>query len=902
MSVTLTIKADVTGVQSALRSVNDLIETAIKQTERLAGATAQVMSAWRKTADAVKDVASSAASAARATQEVAAVAGTTKTEFTNSALAVRTLNRELGTTLALMNSIRGASNALANRGGSSGFGGTTRALALAGGGGSGGGIIDVPFTVNGPNSSARPSSGGSAPSGFFSDRARQSYAPGMADLGISRSIDAALSSAATTARQVVGRGLREAWDDFTTAAKIAAVTAAGLVANSVRLAMKSEPIQGGFAALTSANGLGDQVKVLNELRDAARGTVSDLDLMQSSNKALMLGAARTTEELSLLVEGGRRLGKTMGVDATEGFNLLATGIGRHSSRILDDLGIVVKSQEAYEKYAKSHETTTDKLSEEEKALIFTSAAYEALNKHLRQQGEEQLSAGDKVDRAKTSFENLSKDLGQKFLPVVGEVADKWATFLESLSPDDIESGMKSAVEAAKGAAKSVTEFFLPKNIADDAANIAGDFWNAFANPSKEAFKIVALEMKKFWNDATAQAEAFWESAKQNWKINSSVVVGEVGRAIGSKSMTDAADNAQRESLMAIAKPLMDAKIQNAAIDEQIAGLRATIGENKKNQANAAPDGMLTTATKTTTTSTSAALANATAQREAEDAAREAEKKAKKDAEDALRRETREREKLLHTLEDERAKIQAKIDDYQAANANAAAALRGEDDPTRTIPQRLDALAGTLRGFPSKFSDIGEKLAENAKSMQDAMNDWRESLDKAFVEIGQSIERRANSFLQEGPQDGETVRVRAMKRRAQRDLARQNNAMINEAFRSPDIPKVGILDAQMPSLERALLNLRNADGTTEMQRVQERIADMVNEHARQVEKIRDQEAKILEEQKAAHDAQSKTQDEIISLMGQSISELGVLKADAVSKDKQIAQLQKELERIARLAKR
>ena len=93
--------------------------------------------------------------------------------------------------------------------------------------------------------------------------------------------------------------------------------------------------------------------MVSTLRTASQGTIADTDLMLSANKAMMLGVTANSDQMANLLQIAALRGRAMGEDVTKAFNDIVVGIGRMSPRILDNLGIVIDSDTAYEKYAES---------------------------------------------------------------------------------------------------------------------------------------------------------------------------------------------------------------------------------------------------------------------------------------------------------------------------------------------------------------------------------------------------------------------------------------------------------------------------------------------------------------------------------------------------------------------
>jgi len=114
--------------------------------------------------------------------------------------------------------------------------------------------------------------------------------------------------------------------------------------------------------------------LLTDLKIASRSMVSDFQLMASANKALQLGISQS--QLPALMEVARVRAKVMGLTVTQAFNDITTGIGRQSKLILDNLGIIVSLQTAYENYAEELGKTVDQLDEFEKKAALTNAVLE----------------------------------------------------------------------------------------------------------------------------------------------------------------------------------------------------------------------------------------------------------------------------------------------------------------------------------------------------------------------------------------------------------------------------------------------------------------------------------------------------------------------------------------------
>jgi hypothetical protein len=181
-------------------------------------------------------------------------------------------------------------------------------------------------------------------------------------------------------------GLDQAFGKFATTLGIvaaAAATAAAAIRGATEFVKEGAAIdrlREASGTLASSMGL-DMDEIVSAVRDASLNTVSDMDIMQSSARALMFGVGASAEQLAKLMETAALRGRAMGLSAQQAFDDIVRGIGRSSPKILDNLGIVLNITKVYEDYAKSLGKTRDQLTEfEEKqalvnAVIADTAAY-----------------------------------------------------------------------------------------------------------------------------------------------------------------------------------------------------------------------------------------------------------------------------------------------------------------------------------------------------------------------------------------------------------------------------------------------------------------------------------------------------------------------------------------------
>lgn len=169
---------------------------------------------------------------------------------------------------------------------------------------------------------------------------------------------------------------------------------------------------------------GQALDALETMRQAARGGIADSDMMLSANRAMMLGVAKTSEELAALMEVARARGEKMGLSMQQAFDNIVTGIGRASPMILDNLGIVVNAAETYEAYAASIGKSADALTKAEQIRALTQRVIresEALTASgnamtVGAAGEildaAELDAQGQIERVRASWKNFREEVGR----------------------------------------------------------------------------------------------------------------------------------------------------------------------------------------------------------------------------------------------------------------------------------------------------------------------------------------------------------------------------------------------------------------------------------------------------------------------------------------------------------
>ena len=213
---------------------------------------------------------------------------------------------------------------------------------------------------------------------------------------------------------------------------------------------------------------------LNKLKQATNDTMNEFDLFQQANNAMVLGVSKNSDEMAEMFDIAQRLGRALGRDTASSVESLVTGIGRQSRLMLDNIGIIVKSEETYKKYAKELGKTTDKLTDAEKKQAFLEATMESARAKVSQLGDELPSTQDKLDQLATSSANFSTAIGNTLSPVISGLSVQTSGLLNDLtSLLDIFNHNKSATLeytlAVENSKKMIEKYSEELNINVDSA-------------------------------------------------------------------------------------------------------------------------------------------------------------------------------------------------------------------------------------------------------------------------------------------------------------------------------------------------------------------------------------------------------------------------------------------------
>ena len=204
----------------------------------------------------------------------------------------------------------------------------------------------------------------------------------------------------------------------------------------VEEAAKIQDLERGFNALTRT--IGGSTESLEKLERATNNAVKQADLLKQANNAMMLGVVKTDDEMANLFDTAQRLGQALGKDTVQSIESLVTGMGRQSRLMLDNLGIIVKSEEAYERYASELKKSVSQLTDSEKKTAFNNEAMRQANIIVESLGEEQETTSMKVQRMNKATNDLSIEIGKALIPVLEVMVVALEKIAENLDAETIQ--------------------------------------------------------------------------------------------------------------------------------------------------------------------------------------------------------------------------------------------------------------------------------------------------------------------------------------------------------------------------------------------------------------------------------------------------------------------------------
>lgn len=211
----------------------------------------------------------------------------------------------------------------------------------------------------------------------------------------------------------------------------------------IQFSREAARVQDMSRAFTTLSRTGENSAIaVSKISNAVKGTMSQMDLFKQANNAMILGVTRNTDEMAEMFKIAQTLGAALGVDTAHAVESLITGIGRQSRLMLDNIGIIVKSDEAYKSYARELGVTVDRLTDAQKKQAFFTAAMESARIKADELGNQQLTARDRFNQFNATMEDFTNFIGEKTTPIVLDFFDSFGESLKRLTETDLETTIR----------------------------------------------------------------------------------------------------------------------------------------------------------------------------------------------------------------------------------------------------------------------------------------------------------------------------------------------------------------------------------------------------------------------------------------------------------------------------
>lgn len=159
-----------------------------------------------------------------------------------------------------------------------------------------------------------------------------------------------------------------------------------------------------------------------DLARAARGTVTDFELMKTANLALAgtepeLAKALGQGGLAGLLEIARSQARATGQSVQYLYESLVLGVKRTSPRLVDNTGLVIGQTAAYEAFARQAGKAANQLTEVEKQLAILNFTLEKGEVAVQTYGQASLIASERIARITVKFHNALDRLAVAVQPL-----------------------------------------------------------------------------------------------------------------------------------------------------------------------------------------------------------------------------------------------------------------------------------------------------------------------------------------------------------------------------------------------------------------------------------------------------------------------------------------------------
>lgn len=220
--------------------------------------------------------------------------------------------------------------------------------------------------------------------------------------------------------QKTGEGISKVGTAITTGVTLPVIAAGTALTKFAMDAQKSIQIEKSFNAVAKSAGyMGDEM--LLSLQKSSRGLITNTDLMKNFNMAASLVSTQFATKLPEAFEYLGKVSASTGQSMDYMLDSLVRGVGRLSPLILDNLGIQVSLNEAYEEWATINGRTVDSMTKTEQQMAVMDQVMRKLKENTAGMSDEFGTTGERI---KTSMENAKDAIGRNLVPALESAGEK----------------------------------------------------------------------------------------------------------------------------------------------------------------------------------------------------------------------------------------------------------------------------------------------------------------------------------------------------------------------------------------------------------------------------------------------------------------------------------------------
>jgi hypothetical protein len=150
-------------------------------------------------------------------------------------------------------------------------------------------------------------------------------------------------------------------------------------------------------------------QIINDLKQVSAQTIDTRTIIEKAGTAMLLGIP--ADRLTKLMEIARASSRVTGNSISESFSDISLAVGRQSRMILDNLGIIVKVEDANKKYAASLGKVATELTEAERKEAFLNATMIAGEDIIRRVGLETNTINEDMQAFEATVKDLQLSMG-----------------------------------------------------------------------------------------------------------------------------------------------------------------------------------------------------------------------------------------------------------------------------------------------------------------------------------------------------------------------------------------------------------------------------------------------------------------------------------------------------------